>query len=256
MAVIAGLAFAACRAETRAPEPGTGSLCVGYYVGFGQNTSTVLCRQDSCFSIRHAGNDAYAAHVGYYAGPSDPGSLAKARDAAARAFAKADWMMRAGAPSVRIVLNDTLQKTLSWLPENMEGLRGLKDWSDKTSADLKSHPVWTDSLGLEADWKKDTLAVFLASGKPASDWLGKSPELQLLFGFKGAHRDSQVTVGAECSRKLLSGGRCQQPIPKGTRWVKAIVQGAAETRLMGAGKACLDGRFELASEPIEFARKP
>jgi hypothetical protein len=256
IAAIAGLAFTACRAGTRAPKPDSGSLCLGYYVGFGQNTSSLLCREDSCFAVRHAGSEASPASVGYYAGAPGPGSYGMARDLAARAMAHGDWKMRAGAPAFRIALDDTLQRTISWLPENVKALQGLADWKEATMAALRSRPIWSDSLGLEADWKKDSVAVFLTSGRPATEWLGKSPDLLLLFGTKASRPDSQRTVGAECSRRLLSGDRCLQPIPKGTRWVKAIVRGAAQATLLGAGKACLDGRFELASGRVESARKP
>ncbi|MDB5051351.1 MAG: hypothetical protein JWO30_4422 [Fibrobacteres bacterium] len=243
----------ACQAKPPLRPAAGGSLCIGRYVGFGQNTSSLWCRQDSCFAVRHARNQVAAALVGYYAGAIAPEGYVRARGLASKVVAKKDWKMMAGSPSIRIVLDDTLQRTVSSHPDNTDPLEALEDWKDAMLDTLESHPLWTDSLALQANKGRDSAALRLTSGKSREAWLGNSPDIKVLFGSKDAQADSQVTVAAACAKNLFSGGRCLVALPKGTRWVKAIVRGSPQDGTLGAGKTCLEGRFELASEWVAIS---
>lgn len=121
---------------------------------------------------------------------------------------------------------------------------------------LLSHPVWSDSLVLKFEGGRDSSVLYLASGKTAQAWLGKDPNVSLLLGFKESDPDSQVTLDAECARKLITGGRCAYIVPKGTRRIKAVVRAYARDGFLGPAKACLDGRFELNSEWVETRAHP
>jgi hypothetical protein len=233
-----------------------GSVCMGRYVGFGQNTSSVWCRQDSCFAVRHARNENTAAPVGYYAGKNGPDRYQQARGLASQAIAKKDWRMTAGVSSIRVMLDDTLERTISWHPANTSALDALDDWKEGTMDSLLPHPVWSDSLVLKIEGGRDSSDLYLASGKTAQAWLGKDTDVSLLLGFKASVPDSQVTLDAECARKLITGGRCAHIVPKGTRRIKAIVRAYARDGSLGPAKACLDGRFELNSEWVETRTHP
>ena len=245
------------------------NLCLSTTVGFGQKTSALWCRSDSCFLVRFARANPSPLRVGFYGMAVDSLSRAEGDKLASAMSSRKNWVRQQAASVLTLKYGDSSTLSVPRHPLNAKGLRPMEAWERKREEELSGHPFWSDSLIIyRPESAADEVAIRLASnpgsGSGAVTWMVPAGVSRILMsshqvgpsGGLGMSWDSHDSLPSACLAQVLSGKTCLYKVPRTMRTLQVILKaGTPATRTSPAPNSCLEGQFELVSERLDWRNR-
>jgi hypothetical protein len=243
------------------------SICLSTTVGFGQKTSSLWCRVDSCFLMQFARSNPAPLRNGLFGIALDSLSRAEGDTLATVMLRRKDWVFKQASSVTTLHYGDSSTLSIPRHPFNSRNLDGIETWGSKLDSLMTSqpgHPLWSDSLIVYRTGPTvDEVAIRLASKSNLVTRMVPSGVSRILIssgppsqtGPMGMSWDSQDSLPQACLMQVLSGQTCLQKVPRSTRILQVVLKAGTPPPSSQVHNTCLEGQFELVSEILDWTGK-
>jgi hypothetical protein len=248
--ILASAALVACRQPAA-----TADLCFATLVGRGQNLQTLYCGRDSCYLMVYATKIPRPAAVALFGSPVPRDTLVLG-DSLVQSFLKEDTP----AMSHRVDMTFSVERngvgiSMPRHPETEDRISELKSWVDNRKEAVRLRPpLWRDSLVLNKGINDPPeVEIRFASGLSGNPSLfGTIQSLRLFQFLSNKGGKERVEWPQDSLAPLLMGRVLKYRVPSEVDSLIAVLKVGTGNSPLLVPNACLDGVFELRTEPIRF----